>query len=74
MFDYGSFDDGRGRYPSRIAAHVPREVRREAEAAAVRQGITLGEFARRAIMSALDRHDGGHSFADRRPPEVFLGD
>lgn len=60
MFEQ-TFDDGRGRYPSRIAANVPRGLRREAEAVAERQGISLGEFARRALTSALDQHSGGRS-------------
>ena len=73
MLEQITFDDGQGHYPFRISAYVPRELRREAEAVAERQGISLGEFARRALMSALDQHGGKRTPAEREAQEAAHG-
>jgi hypothetical protein len=54
MFDCSPFDDGRGRYPDRISAQVPRGFRQVVSAAAERQGISGAEFARRALVRAIE--------------------
>jgi hypothetical protein len=53
MFDANLFDDGRGRYPDRISAQVPRGFRRVVNAAAEKEGISVAEFARRALEREL---------------------
>jgi predicted HicB family RNase H-like nuclease len=65
MFDSNSVYDGRVRYPGRIMASVPLGVREAAHEAAVAQGVSVAEFARRAIIRALterrdnERQSGG---------------
>ena len=49
IHDHPSFDDGRGRYPDRIAAAAPRGFRDQVKRAAQAERITMGEFVRRAI-------------------------
>ena len=49
IHDHPSFDDGRGRYPDRIAAAAPRGFRDQVKRAARAERITMGEFVRRAI-------------------------
>ena len=51
--DQPSFDDGRGRFPDRIAAAAPRGFRAEVKRAAQAERITMGEFVRRAICARL---------------------
>jgi hypothetical protein len=48
-----SFDDGRGRYPDRIAAAAPSGFRDQVKRAAQAERITMGEFVRRAICARL---------------------
>jgi predicted HicB family RNase H-like nuclease len=55
MFDDNPFDDGRGRYPDRISAQVPRGFRRVVNAAAEKEGISVAEFARRALERELSK-------------------
>jgi hypothetical protein len=47
------FDDGRGRYPDRIAAAAPRGFREQVKRAAQAERITMGEFVRRAISERI---------------------
>jgi predicted HicB family RNase H-like nuclease len=55
MFDCCSpFDDGRGRYPGRLTVHVPRGVREAVSVAAAKESISAAEFARRALMRAVE--------------------
>jgi hypothetical protein len=53
MFQEYLFDDGRGRYPDRISAPTPMGLREAARAAAASNGLSLGEFVRRALISAV---------------------
>ena len=53
MFKEFKFDDGRGRYPDRISAPTPVGLREAAREAAASNGISLGEFTRRALMQAI---------------------
>jgi hypothetical protein len=53
MFDDNPFDDGRGRYPDRISAQVPRGFRRVVNAAAAKESISSPEFVRRALIRAI---------------------
>jgi hypothetical protein len=53
VFDHTSFDDGRGRYPDRIAAAAPRGFRDQVKRAAQAERITMGEFVRRAICERI---------------------
>jgi hypothetical protein len=53
IHDHPSFDDGRGRYPDRIAAAAPRGFRAEVKRAAQAERITMSEFVRRAICARL---------------------
>ena len=55
IHDHPSFDDGRGRYPDRIAAAAPRGFRDQVKRAAQAERITMGEFVRRAICARVDR-------------------
>jgi hypothetical protein len=48
------FDDGRGRYPDRISANVPKGLRHTAREVAREQGMGLGEFVRQALMRAIE--------------------
>ena len=61
MIDDQPSDDGRGRYPDRIAAAAPRGFRAEVKRAAQAERITMGEFVRRAlndrILSIMSGHD-----------------
>jgi hypothetical protein len=58
MFDSNSVYDGRVRYPGRIMASVPLGVREAARDAAHAEGVSVAEFARRAIIQALvDKRD-----------------
>jgi hypothetical protein len=54
MFDANPFDDGRGRYPDRISAQVPRGFRQVVSAAAAKESISAPEFVRRALMRAIE--------------------
>ena len=54
MFDANPFDDGRGRYPDRISAQVPRGFRQVVSAAAAKEGLNAPEFVRRALMRAIE--------------------
>jgi hypothetical protein len=54
MFDANPFDDGRGWYPDRISAQVPRGFRRVVSAAAAKESISAPEFVRRALMRAIE--------------------
>jgi hypothetical protein len=57
-FDSPSFEDGRGRYPDRISANVPKRLGEATRSVAEAQGISVAEFARRAIIRALtERRD-----------------
>ena len=62
MFAHFDFEDGRGRYPDRIATAAPRGFRDEVKRAAEAEHITMGEFVRRALaegiqaVSTLDDH------------------
>lgn len=57
LFDSSSID-GRGRYPDRIAANVPKALGEATRSVAEAQGISVAEFARRAIIQALtERRD-----------------
>ena len=53
MFQEHLFDDGRGRYPDKISAPVPVGFREAVREAAASNGISLGEFTRRALMQAI---------------------
>jgi hypothetical protein len=67
MVDAGSpFDDGRGRYPDRIAAAAPRGFREQVKRAAQAERITMGEFVRRAICDRMTAVAGGPG--DDPPP------
>ena len=60
-------DDGRGRYPDRIAAAAPRGFRERVKRAAQAERIPMGEFVRRAICDrvaavANGRDDGPSNF------------
>jgi hypothetical protein len=55
MFDVSPFDDGRGRYPDRLSANIPRGLRDVARNVADAQGIPVAEFVRRALISAIDK-------------------
>jgi hypothetical protein len=48
------FDDGRGRFPDRISANVPKGLRSIAREVAREQGVGLGEFVRRALLRAIE--------------------
>jgi hypothetical protein len=48
------FDDGRGRYPDRISANVPKGLRHTAREVAREQGMGLGEFVRHALARAIE--------------------
>ena len=58
MFDANPFDDGRGRYPDRISAQVPRGFRQVVSAAAAKESISAPEFVRRALMRAIEDQGG----------------
>ena len=67
IHDHPSFDDGRGRYPDRIAAAAPRGFRDQVKRAAQAERITMGEFVRRAICDRVavvtnGRDDGPSNF------------
>lgn len=49
------FDDGRGLYPERLAASVPRGLNDLVRAAAEAEGVTVAEFVRRALAHRLDQ-------------------
>jgi hypothetical protein len=51
------FNDGRGRYPDRIAAAAPRGFRELVKRAAAAERITMGEFVRRAIAERIGDAD-----------------
>jgi hypothetical protein len=51
------FNDGRGRYPDRIAAAAPRGFREQVKRAAQAERITMGEFVRRAIAERIGNGD-----------------
>jgi hypothetical protein len=65
IHDHPSFDDGRGRYPDRIAAAAPRGFRDHVKRAAQAERITMGEFVRRAI---CDRVAAVTNQTDDDPP------
>jgi hypothetical protein len=67
MFDSNSVYDGRVRYPGRIMASVPLGVREAARDAAVAEGVSVAEFARRAIIQALTEKCEGEQRADGLP-------
>jgi hypothetical protein len=48
------FDDGRGRYPDRISANVPKGLRHTAREVARGQDLSPGEFVRQALMRAIE--------------------
>lgn len=48
-----TFDDGRGLYPERIAASVPRGLPTLVREAAAREGVSVAEFVRRAIAARI---------------------
>jgi hypothetical protein len=48
------FDDGRGRFPDRISANVPKGLRHIAREVARGQDLSLGEFVRRALLRAIE--------------------
>jgi hypothetical protein len=58
MFDANPFDDGRGRYPDRISAQVPRGFRRVVSVAAAKESISVPEFVRRALARAIENEGG----------------
>ena len=45
MFDANPFDDGRGRYPDRVSAQVPRGFRQVVSAAAAKESISAPELS-----------------------------
>lgn len=49
------FDDGRGLYPERLAAAVPRGFNDLVREAAGIEGVTIAEFVRRALLHRLDQ-------------------
>jgi hypothetical protein len=53
LFDPDPFDDGRGRYPDRIAANVPRALGQVTRSVAAAQGVTTAEFVRRTLVRAV---------------------
>jgi len=56
-FDTASFDDRRGRYPDRIGVSVSKELGRIARGIANERGISIAEFARRALIGAIVKSD-----------------
>ena len=48
-----TFDDGRGLYPERLFAQVPRGLGDLVKAAAAAEGISKGEYVRRAVAVRL---------------------
>lgn len=66
IFTEPSFDDGRGRYPDRIAAAAPRGFRKQVKRAAEVEQITMGEFVRRAISERVVAVTAGRD--DDLPP------
>jgi hypothetical protein len=53
LFDPDPFDDGRGHYPDRIAANVPKALGQVTRSVAAAQGITTAEFVRRTLVRAI---------------------
>lgn len=43
------FDDGRGLYPERLSAAVPRGLSTLVKQAAQAEGVSINEFVRRAV-------------------------
>ena len=57
--DGAPFDDGRGKYPEAIRLCAPRGCRDHIRVVADQEGVSIGEFIRRAIGERLDRLTGG---------------
>jgi hypothetical protein len=53
LFDSSSIDDGRGRYPDHIGTSVPRALGQVTRSVAAAQGVSVAEFARRALIFAI---------------------
>ena len=60
------FDDGRGRYPDRISANVPKGLRNIAREVASEQKMSLGEFVRRALTHAIETAKATQTDGDAR--------
>ncbi len=60
-FNPEAFDyiDGRGQYPEEIKARAPRGSRAMIRRAAQSEGVTLGEFIRRAVRQRIEALQGG---------------
>lgn len=52
------FEDGRGLYPERLSAVVPRGFSDLVRGAAGLEGVTIAEFVRRALLHRLDQMSG----------------
>ena len=51
---YDQFDDGRGLYPDTIRAKAPLGMRKTIQRAAAIEGVSAGEFIRRALRSRIE--------------------
>ncbi len=58
MFDAPEFDDGRGLYPETVKARAPLGTRSKLRRVAAAEGVTIGEFVRRAIRERVERKAG----------------
>ena len=60
-FDHVQFDDGRGQYPARVSANVPRSLRAMLIERAERENLTVTELVRRALQVAVTTPNTGAS-------------
>ena len=56
-YDFTQFDDGRGQYPARVSANVPRSLRARLIEAAERENISVTEYVRRALAASISTTD-----------------
>ncbi len=61
LYEGVTFDDGRGQFPERLKAPVPRGTRVQVKRKAEELGISAGELVRRAVSSYLQ--GAGHANA-----------
>jgi hypothetical protein len=54
MFQPEGFIQAAPRFPERISANVPKGLRAEARVVAEQNGMSLAEFARRALIRAIE--------------------
>jgi hypothetical protein len=63
-----TFDDGRGKYPEDLKIRAPRGSRARIREVAEREGVSVGEFIRRAIGARIEAvcRIGGHCSHEAR--------